>query len=139
VVALQELMANQRFTEGHLDVGLALLPHDDPQQEHTSQMERWSLNQPHMDSSPLGIANRHNNTNNQLTGLSLHPTSTGSLATGTQCVTSPQLPRKTHIIGCLYKTSRLMNYFFLHMQPTTHLDPCMSVCLPAYLRAAVEF
>ena len=28
--------------------------HADPQQENTSQMERWSLNQAHMDSSPLG-------------------------------------------------------------------------------------
>ena len=41
--------------------------HDDPQQENTSQMEQWSLNQgPHMDSPPLPITNRHYNTNNQL-------------------------------------------------------------------------
>ena len=85
--------------------------HDDPQHENTSQMERWSLNQaPTWTAAPLAIANRHYNTNNQLvennTGSSLpkHPTSTGSLATGVQCVTSAQLPRKARIIGCLYRT-----------------------------------
>ena len=41
--------------------------HDDPQQENTSQMERWSLNQAHTWTvPPLAIANRHYNTNNQL-------------------------------------------------------------------------
>ena len=41
--------------------------HDDPQQENTSQMERWSLNQaPTWTAPPLAIANRHYNTNNQL-------------------------------------------------------------------------
>ena len=41
--------------------------HDDPQHENTSQMERWSLNQaPTWTASPVAIANRHYNANDQL-------------------------------------------------------------------------
>ena len=41
--------------------------HDNPQHENTRHMERWSLNQaPTWTASPLAIANRHCNTNNQL-------------------------------------------------------------------------
>ena len=55
-------------------------------------------------------------------------------------MTSPQLPRKAHIIGCLYRTCRSMRSSYLHMQPTTHLDPRMYACLQAcIMRAAVEF
>ena len=41
--------------------------HNDPQQENTSQMERWSLNQaPTWTAPSLAIANRYYDTNNQL-------------------------------------------------------------------------
>ena len=140
VVALQELMANQRFTEGHLDVGLALLPHDDPQQEHTSQNGTMVAESAPHGQLPLGIANRHNNTK--------QPTYRLILASNFDWLT-----RDRHAMRDLTAVAKEDSHYWVPIQDfpfdeiilfayaADHSSRPMYVCLPSglYLRAAVEF